>query len=187
MTSRALSFTVYGTPLPKGGVRPVPIREKHSDGSFQTVGSRLVDDTKSRPWSALIKDAAREAIRARCPEAPSKVWFVEEALDVRVVFWMPRPASEPKRRVTAPIRRPDLDKLTRVKDALTGVVWDDDCRVVEEHLYKAYVWPGEMPRADIHVTLADLTAWPWTPAQAIRPLLREQWTAVPPLFADGRL
>lgn len=51
-----LAFRVFGEPKPKGAVRPVPIR-KHG----QVVASRLVDDSQSRPWAALVTDGARQA------------------------------------------------------------------------------------------------------------------------------
>jgi hypothetical protein len=56
--------------------------------------------------------------------------------------YLPRPKSL-KRTITAHLKKPDLDKLTRaVKDALTLVVWQDDSQVVQMTARKAYAAAG---------------------------------------------
>jgi Holliday junction resolvase RusA-like endonuclease len=53
-----------------------------------------------------------------------------------------------------PTTKPDTDNYTKLtKDGLTGVVWTDDARVVEDHVGK---WYSDQPRVEIEVT-------PWTP------------------------
>jgi crossover junction endodeoxyribonuclease RusA len=65
-----------------------------------------------------------------------------QAVRVGIGFFLPRPASLPKR-IRHHTVRPDIDKLERaVFDALTGVLWHDDSQVVESHKYKRYDTEG---------------------------------------------
>lgn len=54
-------------------------------------------------------------------------------------------------------RKPDLDKLTRsIKDALTGVIYNDDSQIVGLHCFKEY---GDEPGVDIElVNILELSA-----------------------------
>ena len=77
-----------------------------------------------------------------------------EAVKVRVVFALPRPKSLAKK-VSAHIKRPDIDKLARAAlDALSGVIWRDDSQVVELVASKSYAEPEEPPYVDISVRSA---------------------------------
>lgn len=142
-------FTAYGTPAPKGSMK-----------SFWRPGmARPVvthDNARTRPWAAVVSDAAAQA-------CPTVAFARGVPVQVRLAFALPRPASEPKRRATAPVRKPDVDKLTRlVLDACTGLVWQDDSQVVEVIARKAFVEAeGGQPRVDVHVEAIDLGEWPW--------------------------
>lgn len=155
-----IRFTVWATAATKGAVRPIPIRK-----GGVLVGSRLTEDSKrSRPWQALVRDAAREAVGSDVIPFP-----LETAVRVRAVFWLPAPQSLPKRRPSAPIgqRAGDADKLARgVLDSLIGVVVGDDGQVVELHVIKAYVAPGTMPHVDLAIEGVDLNVLPWCKSQA---------------------
>lgn len=125
------------------------------------------DNAKTRPWAAVVSDAAAQAC--------SSVAFPRGVpVQVQLAFSLPRPSSEPKRRPTAPVRKPDVDKLTRlVLDACTGLVWQDDSQVVEVIARKAFVEAaGGQPRVDVHVEAIDLSEWPWcaSVAPATRPV-----------------
>lgn len=74
-----------------------------------------------------------------------------------VEFFLPRPKghfgvhgvkrSAPK----YPTVRPDATKLMRpLEDALTGIVWKDDSRIVEQVVRKSY---GDPPRAEVKVVV----------------------------------
>jgi len=133
-----ITFTVYGIPAPKGSTK-----------AFMPRGARSPvvtnDNPHTRPWAALVKDAARQTM------VDNNVVFSLGAVSLRVRFYMPRPKSLPKRSVEH-VKRPDLDKLVRaVKDSLTGVLWDDDSQVVTLMASKSYVVSGGMPRAEIEV------------------------------------
>lgn len=133
-----ITFHVDGDPQPKGSTKAYYIAK---------LGRASVteDNRKSRPWAALVRDAAEQ-------EAGPEILF-PRGVPVRltVLFTMPRPVSLPKR-VTAPTKKPDLDKLLRnVKDALTGVVWQDDSQVIELSSRKRYACGAERPGVVVEV------------------------------------
>ena len=133
-----ISFTAYGTPAPKGSTK-----------AFFRPGMRfpiVTEDNKhTRPWAAIVKDAARQAIHDQ------SIPFAGGPVFVSIHFHMPRPKSLP-RRITAHTKKPDLDKLVRaVKDALTGILWTDDSQVVTLTAHKSYIPDGLMPCAIISV------------------------------------
>lgn len=114
------------------------------------------DNARTRPWAAVVSDAAAQA-------CPAVVHPRGVPVQVQLAFYLPRPASEPKRRATAPVRKPDLDKLTRLAlDAMTGLVWTDDSQVAEVIARKAFVEAsGGQPRLEVVVDPLDLRDWPW--------------------------
>jgi Holliday junction resolvase RusA-like endonuclease len=69
-------------------------------------------------------------------------------------FRVPRPKSAPKR-VLWPATRPDLDKLCRhAADALSGLIYTDDARVVELIASKTFAI-GEPP--GVRITVEDIS------------------------------
>lgn len=111
-----ITFAVYGTPVPKGSTK-----------AFWRPGMKHAvvthDNAKTKPWQEAVVSAARDALAGAPP--------LEGPVAVRLRFYMPRPASAP-RRVVEPCKKPDLDKLARcVKDGLTRAgVYRDDSQVV---------------------------------------------------------
>lgn len=131
-----ITFTAYGVPVPKGSTR-----------AFMPKGARFPvvteDNERTRPWAAIVKDAAHELIGS------DRVLYPVEPICVRAMFYLPRPISLP-RRVLFHLKKPDLDKLQRaVLDALKGVVWRDDAQVMRISAGKDYT--GGMPRAEIEI------------------------------------
>lgn len=120
-----ITFTTFGTPVPQGSMRAFMPK----GARFPTVTS---DNKATRPWRHDIVAAAHDALKGRAP-------LEGVAVEVAVVFFMPRPQSAPKR-VTEPAKKPDLDKLVRaLLDALTAAgVWRDDGQVVSVHARKAF-------------------------------------------------
>lgn len=111
----------------------------------------ITEDCKSsKEWRATVALFAHE------------YWGVDPLkgpLKLEIIFDMPRPKNHfvggQKTRglkLTAPsvcITRPDASKLTRsTEDALTGILWDDDAQIVEQHIKKQY---GCRPGAQITV------------------------------------
>lgn len=137
-----VTFRVDGVPAPKGSMRAFVVR-----GRAVTTE----DNVHTRPWAALVKDAARQV----CPLSEPVPFVRGVAVHLSVTFILPRPASLPKK-VTGHTKKPDLDKLARaVKDALTGVVWSDDSQVVTALLGKRYAAAEEGPGALVAVVAAD--------------------------------
>ncbi len=143
-----LEFVVYGIPAPQGSKSFKGLR----DGRALLVES----SKKVKPWRAAVRTAAVVATSAVPGWVP-----LDGPLVAAMVFTLPKPVSAPKRRRTWPMRYPDVSKLCRAtEDAMSGVVWADDARVVEyRRLAKAY--PGEargaldMPGAVIRVWRMD--------------------------------
>lgn len=124
-----LRIEVRGLPAPQGSKRFVGMRGGK--------GVMVESSAKVKPWREDVRHAAERALSlAFLPP-------FDEAVCVRMVFTLPKPTSAPKRRVTYPMRTPDLSKLIRsTEDALTSAgVWRDDARVVETFAAKRY--PGE--------------------------------------------
>lgn len=102
-------------------------------------GGRAVtthDNTSTKPWQAGLAYAAQQA-----GVAPA-----EGPVAVRLVFWLPRPAGHFGKRGLLPSApafpavKPDLDKLVRsCFDALSGIGYTDDARVVSLETEKRYV------------------------------------------------
>lgn len=106
----------------KGGGRPI-----------------MIEDNKgTRPWRADVKAMAFDAMEGR----PIQYGDISATL----TFFFPRPKSHvrPNGKLAkgAPAemrRKPDIDKLQRaVFDALTGVVWKDDCQVYQVIAHKQW-------------------------------------------------
>ena len=127
--AQGIQFTVYGLPVPQG--------------SKKVIGKNVIEmaDARLRSWRQDVAATAREAMKGASPYV--------EPVDVRLMFWLPRPQAHygtgrnaGKLKASAPIVpavSPDLDKLTRaVLDALTGIVFRDDKQVVGMTLSKLY-------------------------------------------------
>jgi Holliday junction resolvase RusA-like endonuclease len=159
-----VEFTVHGVAAPAGSKR----------GFYNQKAKRVIitDDSKrSRPWKALVSDAAVEAMLGP-DDSGSRVLvcrpLLEGALSLRITFYMPRPkghfrSAKQAEATGRPLRpsapayptvKPDVSKLVRaVEDALTGVVWRDDAQVVTQFAAKLY---GEPARCDVVVEPAGL-------------------------------
>lgn len=123
---------------------PAPQGSKSFKGMMPNGRARMVESSKAvGPWRERIALAAHQSGAGMMPGAV--------AVDLR--FVMPRPASTPKRRTPPAIKRPDLDKLARaVLDALTGIVFADDSRVIDLHAHKRLAEIGETTGVRIEVT-----------------------------------
>lgn len=120
-----LTVIAYGTPAPQGSKR-------HLGNGVLVESSKKV-----KPWRQDVKYAALAATTAIPGWAP-----LDGPLVVSMVFALARPKGHYRTgrnahllREAAPLRpagMPDLSKLARsTEDALTGVAWVDDSRVVD--------------------------------------------------------
>lgn len=108
----------------------------------------------------LPAQSAREqsTIRAIAAIAMGNRAPLEGPIDLRVVAYMPIPASWSKRKQAAaladqirPTGRPDADNIVKLlKDAGTGIIWRDDALVVDCAIWKRY---SDRPRLVIEVRL----------------------------------
>ena len=133
----AISFTVRG-------MKPA------SQGSKVLMRGRMVESCKDLPrWRSLVATTA-EALG---------VGVIPGPVSLSVTFMMPRPAGHwtktgklSSKATPWPSVKPDADKLLRaVGDALTGVLIEDDARVVNIAGSKRYCVGDELPGAIITI------------------------------------
>jgi Holliday junction resolvase RusA-like endonuclease len=121
---------------PRGKERPRGTK----DGHFYTP-------EKTRSYEAALKYAAAEVMGDTPPlTGPLSV-------DLKIV--VPITLSWPKKRQIAaragtelPTKKPDLDNIMKMLDALNLVVWVDDCQIVQTAIQKVY---GDKPGLWINV------------------------------------
>lgn len=148
ITLDVVEFVVMGEPIPQGSMRAI------------RPGVVVSDNPRLRSWRRSVTSAAQKAC------GPTwEPWDAPVAVDA--VYTVPRPKSAPKRRVTFPAVKPDLDKLTRaIGDSLcpkTGFkLLTEDSRIVEYgQLAKTYptpmnTHPGALPEPGVRIRVRRL-------------------------------
>jgi Holliday junction resolvase RusA-like endonuclease len=147
-TLESIEFVILGEPIPQGSMRAI------------RPGVVVSDNPKLRSWRKQII-----AVTAQVCGAGWEPW--DDPVAVDAVFTVPRPKSAPKRRLTFPAVKPDLDKLTRaIGDSLcpkTGFkVLNEDSRIVEYgQLAKTYpapmnTHPGALPEPGVRIRVRRL-------------------------------
>lgn len=141
---------VQGVPAPKGSMKAFVVGR---------VAPRAVvthdNNERTKLWAGLVGEAARAAMEGR-------LMFRDQAVRVHVEFRLPRPVGHFKpggelRRSSPhfPLVKPDLDKLVRATmDAIKGIVFDEDSRIVTLAASKYYATDIVGPGALITVTEA---------------------------------
>ena len=145
MGAGVITFTVFGVAAPKGSHRARIIRTK--TGAMLPIVTESNRNVSS--WQQLIAAGAGAALSAR-----ADTWQVlTEGVRLTVVFFLPRPKKYQRRGVVvAHLTKPDLSKLLRaVEDALTSIIWRDDCQVIDVVAMKRYAAVDEAPRVVIRV------------------------------------
>lgn len=139
------TFTTWALFVPG---EAAPQGSKSFKGLMPNGRARMVESSKAvGPWRERIALAAHQHGAEVMPGAV--------AVDLR--FVMPRPVSTPKRRTPPATKRPDIDKLARaVLDALTGIAFADDARVIDLHARKRLAEIGETP--GVHIEITDLSS-----------------------------
>lgn len=126
-----ISFYAPGAPQSKGSAK----------GFYNQKLGRVIitnDNTRAKPWAAVVTLLAREAMAGRAP--------IEGPVRVQLGFCFQRPKAHFTRRGLRPdapslvSKKPDVDKVTRtVLDAITmAAVWGDDAQVAELIVEKRY-------------------------------------------------
>lgn len=138
-----VQFTVVGLAETQGSKTA-----RYANGRAWVVDGSAKKAARHKGWREAVADAARDA-RDGAPLIRGV------PVTVALAFWLPTPASAPKRRRTWPIgaRSGDVDKLARsVLDSLTNTVIADDSQVVNLHVTKDY---GDPPRVEVTLTPGD--------------------------------
>jgi len=95
-------------------------------------------DTKTKFYEALIAESAKLAMGSSEP--------LETPVSLYCYIRLPIPKSYSKKRVEAclngfekPTKKPDWDNVAKsVADAINGIVFVDDCQIVNAHITKVY-------------------------------------------------
>lgn len=132
---KAIQFIVPCAGASQGSMRGISITRP--DGSPGTVFKS--DNPRTHPYRRAV---GYEALHARAAAGVHDIFAAHDVpVRVAVTFVLRRPKSAPPGR-TRPVCKPDLDKLTRATmDALTGVLYVDDCQVVDDEHHKIYGTP----------------------------------------------
>lgn len=141
---KALEFTVFGTAKPKGSARAfVP------KGWTRPI---ITSDNKGlKAWEQVVR-AELQAVMAHADRALLMALF-DAPIAITFVFHLPRPKSATKRD-RRPTKKPDLSKLIRsTEDALSGVVFRDDARVVS--ITAAKIYASVAAKVDIRIEAAE--------------------------------
>lgn len=137
-----VTVIVAGVPVGQGSMK-----------AFVVNGRARVTHTQSdriAAWRSSIIDATHRQLG-------ESIELMTGPVRLSAAFRLPRPASLPKRRRTWPIgaRSGDSDKYLRLLgDAITGVLIDDDSRIVDARVTKDWANPGAQP--GVVFTLEDV-------------------------------
>lgn len=136
--AESITITVLGRQATQGSKTPAGFRT----GKDGKIYAHFREDCKDLPaWRKRVADAA-DAARKNLPYARRLRFPLEGPLAAGMVFtlrerpvgrpgWWPKGIPYSRRIPYPPAVKPDLSKLMRaVEDALTGIAWADDARVV---------------------------------------------------------
>lgn len=146
-----ITITVIGIPRPGGG---------KIAGIGKKTGKLFVrpDNPNTKYWRADVQQAANQQYKGTLMTGPIVMSYD---------FRFPRPKSHYRTgknsailKANAPgghIVKPDLTKVIRsTEDALTGIIWRDDCQVWDRTERKRYCEPDEKPGVTIQFTHASV-------------------------------
>lgn len=128
MPLETIEFAVLGEPSPEGSTRAFYIAKLN-----RTVTTHQ-NQKSLQAWRNRVATEAQHALGGRD-------WSSDphSAYSLVVDFVLTRPASVPRHRRVHPTIKPDIDKLVRaINDALTGILFPDDCQVISVTMNKFY-------------------------------------------------
>lgn len=133
-----LEVFVQGKPVPQGSLNPMPYRKKNGK-----MGVNVFQKPALLEWREKIAEAVKAA--------KGDTYFPKETpVYLMLSFFLLRPKTS-KRRLPC-CKGIDIDKACRsVLDALTGVIYDDDCQVCYMITRKAYVESENLQGVEIKV------------------------------------
>ena len=141
-------FTVRGEPATQGSKRAFPFKRK--DG---TLGASVVSvsNKKLKSWRAVVSDAATEAYGGELISDPIRLTVILELKRPKNHYGTGRNSMILKK--NAPIfhyRNKDAIKMVRaIEDAITGIVWRNDCQIAEHRIVKRWSPGGSMAHIEI--------------------------------------
>jgi len=110
---------------------------------------RVVNGFAMKYTTTKVKKFYKDIQELTQPQLPENFKLFDCDLRASVVFTRPRLKSDPLRYYAHTV--PDLDNyLKALWDALKGVVFTDDCRIVDVHASKVHGTPG------IHLGIGEL-------------------------------
>lgn len=137
-----IHLTVYGTARPQGSKSAFVV--KGTNRAVMREGSSNKANEAFKDWRQAVAAAAR-----RWQEEHNAA-LLDEAVQVEITFFLPRPKAAPKWKIWSSVL-PDIDKCVRlVHDSLTGTILVNDSRVVRLVAEKLYT--TQAPRAEIIIT-----------------------------------
>jgi Holliday junction resolvase RusA-like endonuclease len=133
-------IVVFGEPAPQGSKSP---KGTYTDANGRQRARMVESSAKVKPWRVAVAAAAMDVVGDRPlldgPLAASLTLTVKSQPASKPSWW---PAGQrwSKTMLWRPASTPDLSKMLRAtEDALTGIVWKDDARVVQyDRLAKYY-------------------------------------------------
>ncbi len=127
-----IKFTVYGEAKPKGSTRAFIVKDR---------AHTTTANPNAKEWQQLVAVSAQQYRPAAGP--------YQEAVALKLAFFFSRPKSATVKKRPHHTVKPDLDKLVRnVGDALKGVIYAEDARIVRIEASKDY---DTIPRVEIEV------------------------------------
>lgn len=146
-------FDVYvkGTPIQQGSMKAFPIRR--SNGS---LGVSMIHN-KAGPLTAWREQIRVEFIK-KYPELSKALteggYFKQYSpIHVTAIFYLKKPKSSKLPDPTN--KKADLDKLLRaIHDAMSGLVYFDDCQIIEIDTTKE--WADDDTPEGVHIIVYDL-------------------------------
>lgn len=145
----AVVIVLSGTPQGKGRARRRSVKTRDGRKFITTY-----TPAKTRRYEAALQAAAVSVMRGRAK--------LDGALRLLMIAVVAVPASWPKRKREfalagriRPTSKPDWDNIAKTCDALNGVVWVDDARIVDGRVVK---WYGPEPEVEIRVDVIDVEA-----------------------------
>lgn len=139
-----ITFDILGCPAPKGSNRAIL---RGGRARFVPGGS-TTNQRKQKSWDVAVREAAISALSAKNEPLPGPL-YCGCGVTLSVTFRLIRPAGHWATGKNAgrlkpsapeyPAVAPDVDKLARqIGDSLTGILYDDDSRIVVLHVAKRY-------------------------------------------------
>lgn len=132
---KSLEFEIHTKPVPQARPRFFSrckkCRWKHISGSCEKCKSHsgAYDPDKSKSFKEVVAWHAKVTAVEKGLREP-----LSAPIAISLIFQLGKNGGE-----RFHTKRPDVDNIAKgVKDAMRGIIYKDDCQIVEAHLFKAY-------------------------------------------------